>query len=96
MLAIDFYNERERIKAKIAEHEKALKSLEKEFIAEHRQIPGPCAVTHDGETYYFTGEIYTDICCDLLYELQDTYLCLIYVQFEDLEVINDFRKRDSC
>lgn len=87
MTPIDFFDVREQLKTEIERYKKALHDLEMKFINEHRQLADPCFVAHDGGLYWFTGEVYVDGTCDLLYELKDSYGCLSYVQFEYLEVI---------
>lgn len=87
MTPLDFFEVREQLKTEIEKYKKALHDLEMKFINEHRQLTDPCLVAHDGWPYRFTGDVYVDGTCTLQYELKDRCGCLIYVQFEDLEVI---------
>lgn len=87
MIVTDFMVERERLKEKITEYNNALKKIEREFVAEHRQLTDPCWVAHDGWPYRFTGDVYVDGTGSLQYELRSSGGCLSYAQFEDLEVI---------
>lgn len=87
MTPIEFFDVREQLKTEIEKYKKALHDLEMKFINEHRQLTDPCLVAHDSWPYRFTGDVYVDGNCTLQYELKDSSGCLIYVQFDDLEVI---------